>query len=180
MMKIKVKANFSFTKLIDVVPDGLAKAMDHYADENMRRIKKGLEVGEDIHRKKFRLLSPETELIKREGRSDKMGVSKTPSKPLHHSGRMSKSLSTIKATDTNPVAINKSFSSYGHYHLMPRKIKKNAFTKYYKSEYRKELSGQIVPQRKWFGFHDLVVKNEQFAKKVARNFVKLLQNNFLK
>ena len=177
---IKAKANFSFKKLINTVPNGLAKAMDHYADENMRRIKRGLEVGEDIHRNKFKPLSPETELIKREGRSDKMGISPTPNKVLHHSGRMSKSLYVTGAAPNNPIAMNKSYSSYGHYHLMPRKIKKNAFTKYYKSEYGKELSGRTVPQRKWFGLHDLVVKNEQFAKKVARNFVKLLKNNFLK
>ena len=109
-----------------------------------------------------------------------MGVSSTPDKPLHHSGRMAKSLYVTGASPGNPVAMNKSYSSYGQYHLTQRKIKKNKFTKFYNEEYGKELAGSIVPQRKWFGIHDLVAKNEQFAKKVARNFVKLLKNNFLK
>ena len=180
MIKITAKANFSFKKLAESIPTALSQAMDHYADENMKRIKRGLEVGEDIHKRKFAPLTSETRLIKREGRSQKMGVSSTPDKPLHHSGRMAKSLYVTGASPENPVAMNKSYSSYGQYHLTQRKIKKNKFTKFYNEEYGKELAGSIVPQRKWFGLHDLVAKNEQFAKKVARNFVKLLKNNFLK
>ena len=65
MIKITAKANFSFKKLAESIPTALSQAMDHYADENMKRIKRGLEVGEDIHKRKFAPLTSETRLIKR-------------------------------------------------------------------------------------------------------------------
>ena len=149
MWKVKVKANFSFSKLLRKMPNIFEEFNSDLGDKAEIFYKKNTEKGLDIHGKKFKSLTSFTKKQRKLG----AGNYKTPiqhDKPLIASRNMINSIHKRKEKNTTILSV----AWYGAEQLKERKgkFKNKPFT---------------IPKREWFGVSENVIDNIVDIKKMS-------------
>ena len=158
MAGVKINITYDAAKLVRKFPDIVEELSEHMADRAKVFFIKNTEKGKDIHGKDFAPLKPVTLEMRKRG----AGKYKTPiqhNKPLIASRNMIQN-KMKRIFDTKTMSHGLEVRGYGVYH--------------YEGNSKTNL-----PQRKWFGLSEHVLKNiidnkklRTFRKQVSRAFKK--------